>query len=63
LIAFFISGSILKLDFLFAAILITPLFQTNGYRSYMGIIDPATTYTFFYALPTILILIYLLHYL
>lgn len=58
LIAFFISGSILKLDFLFAAILITPLFQTNGYRSYMGIIDPATTYTFFYALPTILILIY-----
>lgn len=58
MIAFFISGSILKLDFLFAAILITPLFQTNGYRSYMGIIDPATTYTFFYALPTILILIY-----
>lgn len=58
MIAFFISGSILKLDFLFAAILITPLFQTNGYHSYMGIIDPATTYTFFYALPTILILIY-----
>lgn len=58
MIALFISGNIFKLDFLFAATLITPLFQTNGYRSYMGIIDPSTTYTFFYALPTILILIY-----
>lgn len=58
LIALSISGRIFKLDFLLAAILITPLFQTNGYRSYMGIIDPSTTYTFFYALPTILILIY-----
>ncbi len=53
-----ISGNIFKCDFLLAAILITPLFQTNGYRSYMGIIDSSTTYTFFYALPTILILIY-----
>lgn len=58
LIALFISGSIFKLDFLLAAILITPLFQTNGYRRYMGIIDQSTTYTFFYALPIILILIY-----
>jgi hypothetical protein len=58
LIALSISGSIFKLDFLLAAFLITPLFQINGYRSYMGIIDPSTTYTFFYALPTILILIY-----
>lgn len=58
LIAIFISGNFLKFDFLLAAILITPLFQTNGYRSYMGIIDSSTTYTFFYALPTILILIY-----
>ncbi len=58
LLSLLISGGILKFDFLVAAILITPLFQTNGYRSYMGIIDPSTTYTFFYALPTILILIY-----
>ncbi len=58
MIALFISGSIFKLDFLLAAVLITPLFQTNGYCSYMGIVDPSTTYTFFYALPTILILIY-----
>jgi len=58
ILSLLISGGILKFDFLVAAILITPLFQTNGYRSYMGIIDPSTTYTFFYALPTILILIY-----
>lgn len=58
LLALIISGGILKFNFLLAAVLITPLFQTNGYRSYMGIIDPSTTYTFFYALPTILILIY-----
>src|SRR4030042_1967601 len=54
MLAIAISGSIniFKLEFLLAAFLITPLFQTNGYRSYMGIIDPSTTYTFFYALPT-----------
>lgn len=58
LLSFLISGSVFGFNFLLAAFLITPLFQTNGYRSYMGIIDPATTYTFFYALPTIFILIY-----
>jgi len=50
----------LKLDFMIAAILVTPLFQTNGYRSYMGIIDPSTTYTFFYALPCAILLLYLM---
>jgi len=58
LLALSVSGSIFKFKFLLAAILITPLFQTNGYRGYMGIIDPSTTYTFFYALPTLFILIY-----
>jgi hypothetical protein len=58
-LALAISGDTkFKFNFLLAAVLITPIFQTNGYRSYMGIIDPATTYTFFYALPTIFILIY-----
>jgi hypothetical protein len=42
-----------------AAVLITPLFQTNGYRA-MGIIDRSTTYTFFYALPCIFLLLYFL---
>lgn len=58
LLSLLISGSILKLDFLVAAILITPLFQTNGYNKYMGIIDQSITYNFFYALPIILILLY-----
>ena len=40
--------------------LLTPLFQAAGYRSYMGIVDPSVTYTFFYALPTALTLLFLL---
>ena len=60
LLAIVISGTtkILKLDFILAAILVAPLFQTNGYRNYMGIIDPSATYTFFYALPSALALLY-----
>lgn len=59
MLAFFITGAFkFNLRFLLAAILVTPLFQTNGYRNYMAIIDPATTYVFFYALPLILILLY-----
>lgn len=42
------------------ALLITTLFQSYGYQAYIGIIDIATTYSFFYALPTIILLIYLL---
>ena len=62
LIAMAITGSrnLLKLDFMIAAVLVTPLFQTNGYRSYMGIIDPSTTYTFFYALPCLILIFYFL---
>lgn len=58
-LARFISGTWkLSVKFLLAAVLIEPLFQTNGYRSYMGIIDPSVTYTFFYALPCALLLLY-----
>lgn len=60
LLALAITGSIkpFKFDFIVAATLVTPLFQTNGYRTYMGIIDPAATYAFFYALPTIILMVY-----
>lgn len=51
---------ILKTKFLIAAVLVTPLFQANGYRTYMGIVDSSTTYTFFYALPIVFLLIYFL---
>ena len=59
LLALAVSGNLkFKLEFLISAVLITPLFQTNGYNNYMGIIDPSTTYTFFYALPAAVLLIY-----
>lgn len=54
------SANFLRMDFIIAAVLIVPLFQTNGYRNYMGIIDSSPTYTFFYALPTALLLLYFL---
>ena len=62
LLPFTISGTfnLLRLKFILAAFLVTPLFQTEGYRSYMGIIDPAITYTFSYALPALLLLLYFL---
>ncbi len=49
-----------KLEFMVAAVLVTPLFQTNGYSYCMGIIDSATSYTFLYALPSALLLLYFL---
>ena len=60
LLAFAISGTknVLKLDFILAAALVTPLFQTNGFFTYMGIIDQSTSYLFFYALPISLLLLY-----
>ncbi|NJO91593.1 MAG: hypothetical protein HC831_23490 [Chloroflexia bacterium] len=50
--------NIFSFEFILAAVLIFPLFQTNGYCRHMGIIDPATTYVFFYALPVALLLLY-----
>ncbi len=62
LIAIYISGTgnLLNNKFLYAAIIITPLFQTAGYNRYMGIIDRSITYTFFYALPLGLLLLFFL---
>lgn len=66
LLAFYLTGKfkIFNIKFLIAVMLLSPLFQTNGYKTYMAIIDPSTTYTFFYALPiTLLLLFYLPFYL
>ncbi len=59
LLAYYISGTanILNYDFLLSAVLITPLFQTNGYEGCMGIITSSITYTFFYALPMAFLLL------
>ncbi|MEL6673244.1 MAG: hypothetical protein AAFR61_13665 [Bacteroidota bacterium] len=60
LLATYISGSFRpgRWDFMGLCVLLTPFFQANGYRHQMGIVDPATTYTFFYALPMVLLLLY-----
>ena len=60
LLAVLVSGNfrVYRIQFLFAILLIFPFFQANGYRSYMGIIDNSTTYTFFYALPFAVLLLY-----
>jgi hypothetical protein len=47
-------------DFLIIVVLIFPFFQTAGYNGYMGIIDRAVTYTFFYAFPLGLTLLFFL---
>lgn len=45
---------------LLAAVLIAPLFQSAGYYNpIMGLIEPAPTYTFFYAWPSVLLLLWL----
>lgn len=60
LLAMAVSGqkNPLKFSFVLAAALITPFIQVNGYFHYMGIIDQSITYTFFYAFPITLLLIY-----
>lgn len=54
------SRKFFSTKFIITFTLITPLFQTNGYQTYMGIIDPSITYTFFYALPCALLLVFYL---
>ncbi|MCB9283182.1 MAG: hypothetical protein H6563_03840 [Lewinellaceae bacterium] len=62
LLATYISGKTnpFRKEFILAAVLITPLFQTFGYNIQMGIIDKSVTYTFFFALPLGLLLLFFL---
>jgi len=59
LLSALISKSTFNLKLLIVAVLLTPLFQTYGYHIYMGIIDNSITYTFFYALPLLILLFFL----
>jgi len=45
-------------DVVLSMAILTPLFQTGGFNSYIGVIDQSITYTFFYALPIGLLLVY-----
>lgn len=62
LLAMFISKSyrFWTIQGLTAMFLVVSLFQTNGYYRQMAIIDESTTYVFFYALPFVFLLIYIL---
>lgn len=40
--------------------LLVPLFQIGGYHDHMGVADNSITYTFFYAFPLLLLLLYFL---
>lgn len=58
LLTLFITGKVFSFKGLLSASLIVSLFQINGYQDTLGVIDPAITYDFFYALPMIFIFIY-----
>lgn len=62
LLAVYITGKtkIFNKDFLLAVVLVTPLFQAFGYCGQMGIIDKTLTYTWFYALPLALVMLFFL---
>ena len=57
------SRNVLGKRFLLAAVLITPLLQTEGYGGQMGVIDWSVTYAAFYALPMSLLLLFFLPFL
>lgn len=62
ILATLISGTknIPDKKFLVIAALIVPFIQANGYWGHMGINDRATTYVFFYALPVVLLMLFLI---
>jgi len=61
-LAFLISGGkdFRSFNFLLSAVLITVLFQTNGYSGYMGIINASITYAFFYPFWIAMTLLFLI---
>jgi hypothetical protein len=60
ILSIYMSGkkNILDKDVLLSSLLILPLFQTNGYNGFMGIIEKAPTYMVFYSLPLMLLLLF-----
>lgn len=49
-----------KLSFLFSCLILASFFQSNGFDTQIGIIDHCITYTFFYAFPLALLMLYFL---
>nr|WP_319511613.1 hypothetical protein [uncultured Draconibacterium sp.] len=47
-------------NYIVAAAIVTPMFQSHGFWSTMGIIDKSIAYTFFYGIPIVLTMLFLL---
>jgi len=62
LLALFITNkkNIFNKEFLLCAALVAPLFQVYGYWSRMGIVDKSIANTFFYAVPLVFLMVFLL---
>lgn len=60
LLAYFIARKGFDFNFWLATVLVFPLFQTYGYSNFIGLISASPTYSFFYAFPLILLLLYFL---
>ena len=61
ILASLVSGDkLFSKKFLIAAVITEPLFQVYGYWSRMGIIDQSIAYTFFYALPLVMLMLFFL---
>lgn len=61
LLTLYITGEkIFTKKFLITAAILSPFFQGNGFVRNIGLIDPSTTYSFFYALPMIFLLLFFL---
>jgi hypothetical protein len=52
-------GKITDDKFILVAVIVSPLLQAYGYWSRMGIIDHSVTYVFFYALPLVLLMMFI----
>ncbi len=52
------TGKIFSKDFLLMAVLLIPLFQTNGFVKYIGLIDPHISYLFGYGLSMFFLMLY-----
>lgn len=49
---------VFRFKHLFMALLLTTLFQANGFQEHMGIVHKSITYFFFYTVPVALLLLY-----
>ncbi len=54
------SNKLFSFQFILIAAIIAPLFQVYGFFTRMGIVDKSVAYTFFYGLPVVLLMLFML---